>query len=262
VAVDLNALVEDLDAETRLLDTALASLDDAGWETPTPAPGWRVHDQIVHLAYFDEMATLAASDRERFLAEAEIGRDDPDGIIERITKRESARPHADVLAWFRASRAAMVDTFRALDPSARVPWYGPEMSVASSLTARIMETWAHGQDVFDALGRTHEPTRALRNVAHIGVRAFPNSFITRGLTVPDTPIFVALNAPNGEQWTWGDPTAGERVEGDATEFCLVATQRINVADTDLTVTGPIATQWMQIAQASAGAPGPGRAPRA
>ena len=133
------------------------------------------------------------------------------------------------------------------------------MSVAAALTARIMETWAHGQDVADALGATRTPTNALRQVAHIGVRALANSFRIRGLEVPETPVYVALRAPGGSEWTWDDPALPDRVEGDAIDFCLVVTQRRHLADTSLHVDGPVATAWMPIAQAFAGAVGAGRA---
>src|SRR5262249_22050911 len=154
----------------------------------------------------------------------------PDGITESVAARYRTLDAVALHAWFRAARAAMIDALIALDPSTRVPWYGPDMSVASSLTARIMETWAHGQDVADALGATRTPTPALRQVAHLGVRTLPNSFLARGLDVPDVPVFVALHAPSGETWTWGDETAADRVTGDAIAFCLVVTQRRHLDD--------------------------------
>ena len=261
MAVDLISLAQNLDAETRELLAMVEPLDASGWATPTPAPGWRVHEQVAHLAYFDEAATTAATDPDAFQRELLEALEDPDGITERISVRARAMEPAEVLDWFRTARAAMRSTFLALDSSTRVPWYGPPMSVASSLTARIMETWAHGQDIADGLGVTRVPTRALRQVAHIGVRTFANSFTTRGLDVPDPIVFVHLAAPDGESWTWGDPDSGDRVEGTALDFALVVTQRRHVNDTELTITGAIATQWMSIAQAFAGPPGAGRAPR-
>lgn len=257
--VDLTVLAEDLDSETAELRRVLAVLDERGWETPTPAPGWRVQEQIAHLAYFDEAAVTAATDADRFQSELLEALEDPDGLTERISRRSRTMTPAEVSAWFDTSRAALVDTFLALDPSTRVPWYGPPMSVASSLTARIMETWAHGQDVFDALGVAHSPTRALRQVAHIGVQTFANSFVTRGLEVPDVRVFVDLVSPDGSVWTWGDTTAAERVWGSAADFALVVTQRRHVDDTDLRTEGSVAAEWMTIAQAFAGPPGGGRA---
>lgn len=260
MAVDLNALAEDLRAETRELEQLLDPLAPADWERPTPAAGWAIRDQVSHLAYFDEQAALAATDPDRYRA----GRDQAVArgeITETVAARYRTVPVDELFSWFRSSRAAMLDAFLTRDASTRVPWYGPDMSIASSLTARIMETWAHGQDIADALGATRAVTPALRQVAHIGVRALPNSFVTRGLDVPEASVFVRLQGPDGDDWVWGDETADDRVEGDALEFCLVATQRINVADTSLRVDGPVATEWMQIAQAFAGAAGPGRPPR-
>jgi uncharacterized protein (TIGR03084 family) len=136
------------------------------------------------------------------------------------------------------------------------------MSVASSLTARIMETWAHGQDVFDALGIDHPVTPALRHVAYLGVRTVGFSFTANDRDAPDVGVAVDLVAPDGARWSFGDPEATDRVEGPALDFALVVTQRRHLDDTALVVVGPVATEWMRIAQAFAGPPGAGRAPAA
>jgi len=140
-----------------------------------------------------------------------------------------------------------------------VPWYGPPMSAASALTARIMETWAHGQDVADALGAVREPTARLRHVAHIGIGARAYSYLVNGKQPPEAPIRVELAAPDGDTWGWGPEDAVDRVGGPALDFCLVVTQRRHLADTMLQVSGPVATEWMSFAQAYAGPAGPGRA---
>jgi uncharacterized protein (TIGR03084 family) len=262
MAVDLGALAGDLGAETDALLLVLVPLDEAGWATPTPAPGWRVQEQVAHLAYFDEQAALAATDADAFTRGLEVALTDPDGLTGRIATRSQSMSGAEVLAWFRSSRAAMVGTFLALDPSARVPWYGPPMSVASSLTARIMETWAHGQDVYDALGVPHPMTGAVRQVCHLGIRTFGFAYVNRGLEAPDVPVRVELTAPDGEVWTWGPDDATDRVTGSALDFALVVTRRVRVADTALVVEGPVATEWMTIAQAFAGPAGEDPPPRA
>lgn len=262
MAVDLQALAADLGAETDALLLVLVPLDDAGWSTPTPAPGWRVQEQIAHLAYFDEQAALAATDADAFTREFEEALADPEGITGRIAARSRAMSGPEVLAWFRTARAEMVTTFLALDPSARVPWYGPPMSVASSLTARVMETWAHGQDVYDALGVEHPVTGAVRQVCHLGIRTFGFAYVNRGLDAPDVPVRVELAAPDGEIWTWGPEDATDRVTGPALDFALVVTRRTRVGDTALVTEGPVAAEWMQIAQAFAGPPGEDPAPRA
>jgi len=165
-----------------------------------------------------------------------------------------------LLDWFDEARRRLLTTFAALDPGLRVPWYGPPMSAASSVTARLMETWAHGQDVADALGVTREPTDRLRHVAHIGVRAMPFSYALHGRPAPTAPVRVELTAPGGESWTWGPQGVPDLVRGPALDFCLLVTQRRHRADLALRTTGPVATEWLSIAQAFAGEPGKG-APR-
>jgi uncharacterized protein (TIGR03084 family) len=260
VPADLDALCDDLLAETAALDALLVPLDDDGWATATPAEGWTIRDQISHLAYFDGAAVTATTDPDRFRVERARVLDDLDGFTGAVAGRYGTLTGAEIFDWFHRSRKDLVDVFRPLDPSLRVPWYGPDMSAASAVTARIMETWAHGQDVADALGTGRPPSPALRQVAHIGARALPNSFISHGRSVPDAAVFVELVAPSGELWTWGDPDAANSVRGPALDFCLVTTQRRHVADTDITTTGPVAAEWMEVAQAFAGPPGPGRQP--
>ena len=135
------------------------------------------------------------------------------------------------------------------------------MSPASSVTARLMETWAHGQDVLDALGIERPPTDRLRHIAHLGIRALPYSYSINQLAQPTEPIRVELCAPSGDQWTWGPPAVADRVTGQALDFCLVVTQRRHVLDTGLVVTGSTARQWISIAQAFAGPAGSGRMQR-
>jgi uncharacterized protein (TIGR03084 family) len=262
VAVSMDRLLDDLEAETRVVRALIADLDDAGIDTPTPAEGWDVRDQLTHLAYFDETARQAAVDPDTFRREAaELlarGNDFPDQLA--ATYHHLGAD--ETRAWLDRARAAFVATFRELAPDTRLPWYGPDMSAASSVTARLMETWAHGQDIADALGVEREPTDRLRHVAHIGVRTAGFSFTLRGRAVPSVPVRVELVAPSGAVWEWGEPGAADRVEGPALDFCLVVTQRRHVSDTALRATGPVATEWISIAQAFAGAPGPGRAPAA
>jgi uncharacterized protein (TIGR03084 family) len=260
MAPSMDTLADDLAAETAVLRALLADLDDDGWELPTPAAGWAVRDQVSHLAHFDDAAVRSATEPDAFragLAEAVAeGGADPD----QIAARYRALPPAALLSWFDRAREGLLAVFRGLDPGLRVPWFGPAMSAASSLTARIMETWAHGQDVADALGVTREPTARLRHVAHIGVRALPFSYAVHGREAPPAPVRVELTAPDGEVWTWGPEDAPDRVTGPALDFCLLVTQRRHRDDTALVLTGPVAQEWTGIAQAFAGGPGSGREP--
>jgi uncharacterized protein (TIGR03084 family) len=256
--VDMAALAADLAAESAVTRALVAGLEEAGWRAPTPAAGWDIADQISHLAYFDEVAVQSAVRPDEFRAALTAARDhfDPDLIAARYRDRAGV----ELLAWFDTARAELLGTFATMDPQQRLPWFGPAMSAASSLTARLMETWAHTQDIADALGVTREPTSRLRHVAHIGIGARAFSYAARGQVMPGTPVRVELTAPDGTAWTWGPADAPDRVSGTALDFCLLVTQRRHRDDLALAVAGPAAQQWMAIAQAFAGPPGPGRPP--
>jgi uncharacterized protein (TIGR03084 family) len=255
----LDELTTDLAAEHADLDALVAGLGEAGFDTATPAEGWLVRDQISHLAWFDREAVRAAVDPESFLATLPDAVAD-DAFTERAVVEGRALSGAALLSWWREARARLLDALPRLDPSSRVPWYGPPMSPASFTTARLMETWAHGQDVADGLGVERTPTDRLRHVAFLGVRALPNSYRVRDLPVPEAPVRVELRAPSGETWCWGDDGAADVVRGPALDFCLVVTQRRHLDDVDLSVSGPVATEWLSIAQAFAGPAGSGRSP--
>ena len=258
--VDMAALLADLQAESAALDAILAPLRPEQYLLPTPAAGWCVADQVSHLAFFDEAALLAAVDPGQFRVEAAEMIALGPGFPDEVAARYRTVPGPELRDWLLRARRALLDGFAAIEPSRRLPWYGPEMSAASSVTARLMETWAHGQDIADALGAERQPTDRLRHVAHIGVATRPYSFANRGLPVPQEPVRVELTAPGGAVWAWGPDGAADRVTGTALDFCLVVTQRRHRADTDLVVRGPAAEGWIAIAQAFAGPPGPGRTP--
>ncbi len=257
---DMRALASDLTTETAVLRDMVAGLDEDGWQTPTPAAGWRIADQVSHLAFFDDAAIRSATDPEGFAAEMERATASGALTPDDVAARYSGQSGADLLAWFDASRRRLIAVFSELDPTLRLPWFGLPMSAASSLTARIMETWAHGQDVADALGRAPEPSARLRHIAHIGVRALPFSFAVNKLEVPSDPVRVELTGPDGSLWTWGPQDAANRVTGPALDFCLIVTQRRHRDDTSVSADGQVAAQWLAIAQAFAGPPGQGRQP--
>jgi uncharacterized protein (TIGR03084 family) len=260
MAVDIADLLADLRAESEETTALLRPLSPEGWDAPTPAVGWTIRDQVTHLAYFDEAATLAVADPERFTsAAAELaaaGADFPD----QVAARYAGLPGEEALAWFTSARENMITACAAADPAVRVPWYGPPMSLATSITARLMETWAHTQDIADTLGVVRPATGRLRHIADLGVRTMAFTHVIHGEPVPDEPIAVDLVSPSGAHWTWGPAGAANLVTGSALDFCLVVTQRSHLDDTGLRLTGAAARRWMSIAQAFAGAPGPGRPP--
>lgn len=255
---DLEAIRRDLAAEHGELDAIVSKLGDDQWDVPTPARPWTIRHQIAHLAFFDECAAQAVGDGDAFAASL-TQVTDLDDYVNGPGRRADALAPAGVLGWWRSARADMLEVFASLDPATRIPWYGPPMSPASFMSARLMETWAHGQDVVDALGQERQPTDRLEHVAFLGYRARRNSYAARGREMPSQDVRVELTSPSGATWNFGESET-DRVVGPAEDFCLVVTQRRHPADTSLRIEGDLAREWMEIAQAFAGPPGEGRQP--
>jgi uncharacterized protein (TIGR03084 family) len=259
-------VLADLTAEGDRLRAAVAGLDEDCWATPTPAEGWTVATQIAHLLWTDEVAVLAAGslteDGKRAWEEVVLQAiDDPSGYVDKSALELAQLPPADLLARWDAGRTSLADALRAFPAGHKMPWFGPPMSPTSMATARLMETWAHGLDVYDALSsiaEVPEPTDRIRHVAHLGVRTRNFAFGTHGLIPPAEEFRVELTAPSGATWTWGPDDAAQQVSGSAYDFCRLVTQRIHRDDTDLVAVGADAEQWLTIAQAFAGPPGEGR----
>lgn len=251
---DIAALTADALAEHDDLRGILAGIPPADWERPTPAAGWTVRDQISHLAYFDGAARLSIADPDAFRAARAEAVADIEKFVDATLAYGRGISGAELLDRFTDERRRLVEAARAAPEGLRVPWYGPDMAVASSITARIMETWAHGQDVADAVGAARPPTARLRHVCDIGIRARPFSYRNRGLEPPETPLRVELEAPDGTTWEWGPADAADRVRGSALDFALVVTQRRLAADSGLEVDGDDARTWIAFAQAFAGNP--------
>jgi uncharacterized protein (TIGR03084 family) len=259
--VDIGSLLADLAAESEFLDRMVAGRPETDWARPTPADGWSVGHQVAHLAWTDRLALLAATDPAGFDAELVRIAADPASHVDRAAAAWLAPP-AELLTRWRAGRVALAGALAVAAPGTRIPWLATTMSPAAMVTARLMETWAHGQDVAEALGVSHPPTARLRHVAFLGVRTLGHSFGVHGRTPPTEPVRVELEAPDGDRWVYGPEDAANRVVGRALDFCLLVTRRRHRADLALLATGPVADEWLDVAQAFAGPPGSGRAPAA
>jgi uncharacterized protein (TIGR03084 family) len=250
----------DLQAEQDVLDAIVADIADDQWRLPSPSPGWTVADQIGHLTYFDGAAATAVTDPEAFAASIGDLVAAPDGGAELTLHRHLAP--AELLAAWRANRNRLREVAATLTDGMRIAWYGPSMGAKSFLTARLMECWAHGQDVVDTVGAERAPTDRLRHIAQLGFLTRGWTYMNRGIDVPAGDVRVQLSGPSGAVWTFGPDDAPDTVVGPALDFCLVVTQRRHVDDTALEITGSVARDWLEKAQAFAGAPTDGPAPRA
>ncbi|WP_329386254.1 TIGR03084 family metal-binding protein [Streptomyces sp. NBC_01716] len=251
-------ILDDLRSESEELDRLVVELDDTGWSLATPAAGWTVAHQIAHLTWTDTACVLAVTDETAFADLAAKALATPATFVDEGTDAGAVLPPGQLLTRWREGRERLQAALRSLPAGARFPWYGPPMSAPSMATARLMETWAHGQDVADALGVRREPTARLRHVAWIGVRARDYAYLVHGEQPPAAPFRVELTGPGGELWAYGPEGAGQRVTGPALDFCLLATQRAHRADLAVRAEGADADRWLDIAQAFAGPAGPGR----
>jgi len=254
----LQGVLDDLAAEGDRLEDLVGGLTEDGWRAPTPAEGWDVAAQVAHLAWTDEVAVKAATDKEAWDAVVLHAMADPEGFVDAEALAGARATPAELLDRWRAARKALAAELAAYPAGQRLPWFGPPMSPTSMATARFMETWAHSLDVHDALGAELEVTDRIRHVAHLGVRTRDFAYVVHEEVPPADELRVELVAPSGETWAWGPAGAAQSVTGPAHDFCLLVTQRVHRDDTALVATGADAEHWLSIAQAFAGPPGGGR----
>jgi uncharacterized protein (TIGR03084 family) len=251
-------LAADLRDEGDELHALLSTLSDADWQRPTPFKDWTPDYVMQHLFMGDWMNTLSLTDPARFDAVMAIRQADrAKGLktmgLEHFDDGEAGQGTVLLAHWHQRLHA-LCDIFAAADPKARMKWVGPDMSVRSAATARLMETWAHGQDIYDLLHRARVPTDRIRNIATLGVNTYGWTFQVHGQKPPGPAPHVRLSAPSGAVWTWNEPDEANMIEGPAVDFCHVVTQGRNINEVNLMVTGATAQQWMAIAQCFAGAP--------
>jgi uncharacterized protein (TIGR03084 family) len=252
-------ICNDLRDEYDSLDSIVAGLDEAGWETKTTFFDWTIKDEIAHIAFFDGTARLSATDPELFKGHVKALFGGQAEVMDQLTfLKKMTCP--DLLQHWRGERRALVNALSGMGQKDRLPWYGPSMSAVSFATARLMETWAHGQDVVDALKLNRPATDRLYHIAHLGNITYGWSFTNRQMEAPKVPVRVELTSPSGKVWTWGPEGAQDIIRGSVLGFCLVVTQRRHYADTDLVITGDIAGKWMSLAQCFAGPPETGPKP--
>ena len=261
---------QDFKDEVDDLHGFLQTLEAEDWNEETGFMQWTPWDVVAHLHYFDlvSVASLGgeavfATERKALMSAIMDGRTNKQVARERFGALDANA----LLAEWQSTAHALAKALGESDPKRRLPWFGPDMGVPMFTTARYMETWSHGQEIYDLVGAERTYTDRIKHIATIGVKTFGWTFVNRKQDPPGPPPYVRLEAPSGAVWEWQEPSEEEYVRGSAVDFCHVVTQGRNIADTKLDVVGPVATQWMAIAQCFAGGPvdppapgtrGPGR----
>jgi uncharacterized protein (TIGR03084 family) len=254
----MKEILADLKAEQGSLDHFLSTVSDAQWDLLTPAEGWTVRDSVSHIAHIDEVAVAFIRGDTSALEEVKKL-----GLMYTTVKAQEGRAMkvAEILPWWRRARTVMLDELSKCDPKERIPWFAMPMGARAFATARLMETWAHGLDCFDALGVEPEDTDRLRHVALMAYMARPYAYQVNGLSLPQTPLRLELMLPSGHWWTYGEQNATDRIKGKVGEFCRVAVRRRHWKDMSLVIEGDEAKSYIEIVQTYAGPPGPGRKPK-
>ena len=244
-------------AEADVLHDLLAGLSDSDWNRPTLFKQWTVNDIVQHLHDGDLMAAASVAGADPFAsyrAERQAMIDSGLTRVEATRRRMGDLTGRRLLETWYAIMVDLCDKLSAMPPDTRLKWAGPDMGVRMFTTARQMETWAHGQAIYDLMGVPRAGPDRLRDIAEIGVRTYGWTFTNRKRDVPGPAPHVRLTAPSGAIWEWNDRTPDNMIEGDAMSFCQVVTQTRNIADTALKVTGEPARIWMSLAQCFAGPP--------
>lgn len=256
----LDITLFDLEAEGAYL-AEIIGREGVSFDDATPSPGWTIGHQIGHLLWTDRVSILACRNPTGFGRQAEAFGADPESTINAGADLEAGRPTGELIEAWREARADLLSALSGLPASSRIPWFGPAMGVNTMASTRLMETWAHGLDVTDALGLAPMATSRLRHIAELGLQTRDFAFSIHGRRSPWSAFRVELAAPDGGTWTWGPANAADRITGSALDFCLLITQRRHRADLHLVATAGMADQWMDIAQVFAGPAGSGRSAR-
>ncbi|MEV7971255.1 TIGR03084 family metal-binding protein [Sphaerisporangium sp. NPDC088356] len=257
---DLDNVLEALTAEGEELDRLVAGLDASQWELPTPAPGWTIANQIAHLAFIFRLAGTAASDAEGFKAMVAGAENDFNGAVNAALALYAGDTPEVLLGRWRAERETVVRALAAVPAGQVVPWLVNPLPPIILACAGIMEQFAHGQDIADALGVRRELTDRIEHLVVFAVLTRDFGYLARGLTPPATEFRFELTAPSGKLWAFGPEDSPQKVTGPAADFCLLVTRRRHRDDLQVVATGSEADHWLDIAQCYRGPAGAGRTP--
>jgi uncharacterized protein (TIGR03084 family) len=253
-------VIADLTADTEEVEGLIAGLDAAGWQAPTPAPGWTVAHQVAHLAFIFRIAGTAAAHPDLFAAIAAKSSPNFEAAVNAALVEYLADPPEVLLSRWRDERDSAIKALAAVPAGQLVPWLVRPLPAPVLACAGMMETFAHGQDIADALGVSMARTDRLWHIAWFATLTWDFGYQSRGLTPPEVEFRYELTAPSGATWEFGPADAEQRITGPAEDFCLLATRRRHRADLAVRAEGADAETWLDIAQAYRGPAGEGRQP--
>ncbi len=251
-----NHVIDDVRSESIELDILIKDLPEDIWDIETTPEGWTIYDQIAHLTMTDEASLFAINAPIEFADHVNISDTHTLEMAEaRELRKLASLPKDQLLTRWRRSRESLATALSQADPNIRIPWYGPPMKRVSMATARMMETWAHSLDIYDALGKTKPQNDRVRHVCEIGIRTRGYVHQLHGHPIPESDIAIQLQSPSGQTWSWGPDETSEKITGKAWDFAMLATRRRHRDDVNVTATGIASDRWLNIIQTFAGNPG-------
>jgi uncharacterized protein (TIGR03084 family) len=234
-------IFDDLAAEQERLEEILLGLDEAQWMSPSGARGWTIGDVVLHLAQSEEGVQATAAHRQLRTRLGAVAGDTMDGRAAEMVRRERAAP-AEVFARWQRARQAGLAAIRAADPDQPLEWVTGPVKPATLATTRLAEHWAHGLDITGPLGIEFPDTERLRHIAWLAHRTLPYALSLAGQ--PPVAVHCELTAPGGASldnsstWRFGPADAESAITGTAGNFCRVAAQRLDPAQSGLRASGP------------------------
>jgi uncharacterized protein (TIGR03083 family) len=147
----LDGLFASWDAIDRLLD----GLPDAAWKSPTPLPGWCVHDVVAHIIGTESMLQgIPTPESDVDVTTLDHVRNPIGELNECWVRHLSGETGADVLDRFRSVIAERRGALRAMSDE---EWNAPTITPAGPdsygrfMRIRIFDCWIHEQDIREAL---------------------------------------------------------------------------------------------------------------
>ena len=250
----------DFKVESEELDQLLAELTPEQWTLPTPAPGWTITHQVAHLISIFHLVRISTDDPDAFAASvAGLGEDFETRVDAALAPYLADTPQR-LRQLLNTEGTAAANALAGCPADRFLPWLSRSLPAIRLAAAGVLELFAHGQDIADALGANPRRTDRIRHVVAVAVGNWEAGYLARGEQSPTGPFRFDLTAPSGARWQFGPEDAGQVVSGPAVDFCLLATRRRHRAELALVATGADAEHWLDIAQAYRGPAGAGRLP--
>ena len=233
----------------------LEKISESELQTSTLFKKWTLNDIIRHLHVWNVAINLSLLDSLKW---KQLKNNLEDFLKKGKTLRQFEKEQSknlkgkELLLIWKDFCITTKENFKHRNPKERMKWIGPDMSIISAVSSRHMETWAHGQSIYDKLGIVRKNDDSILNIVIMGNNTFKWSFKINNLEIPEKKPYLQLKAPSGKFWYFNEPDNKNKIEGYAEDFCKVVTQVRNILDVNLKVTGKISKKWMRIAQCFAG----------